>query len=384
MSTTAKLLGELTHRHYAHALSVFLIKQSHGARLLRLLQTHNIGGYFQRLLNLMVYHIFHLPQFLRGHGLEMSKVKAKSVRSYQRSFLLHMAAQHHLQRFLQQMGRAVVFLCVLSAFSIHRQGNNIPDFKHSGNHMTYMTHFSASQLNSIFHRKLAGSAGDRPFISLLTAHGCIERCSFYYNRTLFAVRKCLCQFCLRSEYCNFRFLAKKRISVKLCGNIVSDLVVNRSIRTHVIRHRPGVSCLGTLLLHTCAETIFINFISLFFKDFLCQIQREAIGVIQGKRILPGQDLFSGFLKVRLHARQNRQSLIDGFIKFFLFLRQNFEDKVFLFLQLRISVLRSLDHRSAQAGKKCPVNSQQSSVSRRTADQTAQYIPAALIGGHDTI
>ena len=108
MSTTTQLLGEITHRYHANVLRIFLVKQCHGTALLCLLNVHHIGSHRKCCTDLFIYQSLDLCDLLSSHRLEMSKVKTKSVRSYQRTLLLYMTSQNSLQCFLKQMSCTVI------------------------------------------------------------------------------------------------------------------------------------------------------------------------------------------------------------------------------------------------------------------------------------
>ena len=61
-----------------------------------------------------------------------------------------------------------------------------------------------------------------------------------------------------------------------------------------------------------------------------------------------------------------------------------EDELLLLLQLRIPILRPLDHRSAQSRQERAFHTQKPPVPCRTADQAAQHIPPPFVGRHHTV
>ena len=96
----------------------------------------------------------------------------------------------------------------------------------------------------------------------------------------------------------------------------------------------------------------------------------------------------GFLIVRLHLLhhffQNMKPLIDGFAEFVFFLGQYLYNEVPLLFQFRITVSGTLDHRFTELREETVLDSKKPSMAGRTADQPAQHIAAAFIGGHDTV
>ena len=163
-----------------------------------------------------------------------------------------------------------------------------------------------------------------------------------------------------------------------------DLIIDRRIRPHIIGHFMGFLRQSSLLFHTCPETVFINIITFFFQNLLCQIQRESIGIIQLERVCTGQRFRSCRFHRRFHIRQNSQALINGFIKLVFFLCQNPENKVSLLFQFRISVPGAFDNRLGQLRQKLSFNPQKTSVTGRTANQTAEHIAPSHICRHDAV
>ena len=108
VGTTTEFFGEVSHRYHTYLLVVFLTEECHCSGFLSLFYIHDVCVYFKACLNLFVYKIFCCLDLLSCHSLEMSKVKTKSVRSYQRALLLYMTSQNSLQCFLKQMSCTVI------------------------------------------------------------------------------------------------------------------------------------------------------------------------------------------------------------------------------------------------------------------------------------
>ena len=114
----------------------------------------------------------------------MCKVKTKSVRCYQRTFLFYMRAKDSFERFLEKMCCAVVFLCITTSLLIDFKGNGFSCGEHSGFHISDMTEFAAAKFDCIFYYKFAVCSFNHTTVTFLTAHGSIEWCFFYKYSSL--------------------------------------------------------------------------------------------------------------------------------------------------------------------------------------------------------
>ncbi len=314
----------------------------------------------------------------------MRKVKAQTVRRHQRSLLLHMIAQHQLQRLLQQMGRAVIPAGIRAPCAVHLQGHQISRLDQAGIHMSHMAHLAAQEPDGVFHNEHRIAAEDRSLISLLPAHGGIKRRLFHEDGTHLAFRQSFRQFRIRRQHRHLRRLLQTVIAHELRRHGGVDLIIDRGIRAHVIGHLMGLLRQTPLLFHTRPEAVLIDIITFFLQDLFCQIQRESIGIVQFKCIRAGQGLFPRRLHGLFQLSQDAQSLINGPVELVLFLRQHLENKVSLLLQLRITVSGALNHGLGKLRQKFSLDTQQTPVTGRTADQAAKYIAPSCICGHDAV
>ena len=199
MSTTTELFGEVSHRYHTYLLVVFLTEECHCSGFLSLFYIHDVCVYFKACLNLFVYKIFCCLDLLSCHSLEMSKVKTKSVRCYQRTFLLYVGTKNCFQRFLKKMCRTVVLLGIFSCIFVYFQGYGLTCGDHAGLHMSYMAEFAATELDGVLNNKLAICCLDHTDIAFLSTHGCIERSLLYKYGTLLSLCKRIHDLCLCSK-----------------------------------------------------------------------------------------------------------------------------------------------------------------------------------------
>ena len=163
-----------------------------------------------------------------------------------------------------------------------------------------------------------------------------------------------------------------------------DGLVYRHVGSHVIgdfSRRPGRF---SLHLHGSLESLFIHRDPLLLQDLSGKIQRESISIIELEGLVSSQRLLPLLLQFFFHLRQNRKSLVDGLVKLLFLFGDYLEDKLFLLVQFRITVLRSLDHGLGKLGQEFSLDIQKSSVTAGSPQQTAQNIPPSFVRRHDPV
>ena len=361
MSTAAEFDGKIAHIDYTYDIAIFLAKQSLCSGLLCLLDRHVLHDDRKTVGDLFVYHILDFFQLFRSHCGEMRKVKAQPVLVDAGTRLLHMSAENGAESLLEKVGRTVVsrgkrpFLCV------NFKRNFVSHFDHAFCHNTDMSDLSTEQLNGIFYFKFTFRGADIPCVSLLTAARRIKRCLIYKHSALLTFGERVCELVLRGEYCYIRLPCQIVISDKgACHTRVNGFVYCH-VSAHVVRHFTRVSRGRPLDFHGSLKSFFIHIHSLFFQDLFCQIQREPISIIETERIIAVQCLLTLCLHVCDHIREDAKALVDSLVKLFFLFCDHFEDELFLFFQLRISVLRAFDHSLSQFRKETFVDTQKPSV-----------------------
>ena len=179
-------------------------------------------------------------------------------------------------------------------------------------------------------------------------------------------------------------MAEPVITHELRGNGRINGLIYGHVGSHIVSGLAGSPRLELLFLHGLCKALLIHRKSLFFQNLPGKIQRKAVGVIEPESIRSVKALLSRLHHLLLHVAEDAKPLVNGLVKLIFLLSQHIENKVLLFLKLRITVPASLDHRVAQIRKERPFYSQQSSVARRTADDPAQHIASSLVIGHDSI
>ena len=151
VGAAAEFDGKIAGLDHPDDVAVFFIEQVHGAQFLRLINGHLLHLNRQSGEDGVVDDILHLPHLLFGHGAEVDKVKAQRIRLHQRARLLHMIAQHHLQRLLQQMGEVWARRMAWRRGRVHLGGDPCVLLQHAGDHMAGVDELAIRRLLRVAH-----------------------------------------------------------------------------------------------------------------------------------------------------------------------------------------------------------------------------------------
>ena len=161
---------------------------------------------------------------------------------------------------------------------IYLQGNGIAHLEHALRHPAYMTDLSSLEMDDILYGKFTMRSDDRAGISLLAAHGCIERRHIRNDGALQAIGQRFHNLVGSGKGCCPSAVLQTVIAGKLCGQGCIQRLIN-VVAAHVIALLSGAACLFTLNIHGLFKTIRVNGKALLLQDLLRQIQRESVGII---------------------------------------------------------------------------------------------------------
>ena len=197
MGTAAQFPGKIAHGYHTHLVGILFTEQCHGSGFFRFLQTHDLCRHRKIGLDFLIDQRLCPGNLFLCHGLKMGKVKPQTIRCNQRTLLFYVGSQNRFQRFLQQVGGAVIFGGIQSFFPIHTKGDGIARFQHAAGHDAHMADLSAAQVDGILYLEGTLVAADHAHISLLTAHGAVERRHFGDDGSPLAFHQTVCQllFC---------------------------------------------------------------------------------------------------------------------------------------------------------------------------------------------
>ena len=385
MCAAAKLNAVAAHINHAHDIAVFLAKERHCALLSCRINAHFLRNNGIACEDSFIDQSFHLFDFIRCHSGEMGEVETQSVCADIGAGLLNVCPQNSSQCLLQQMGCGVVSCGSHSVFFVDFCTGNIANGNGAFLYHALMRDFAADYLHAVCYLNYAVCGFDDTMIANLTAAFCVEGSSVeeYHNGIL-----CLCAIC-NGIVCNQSndFCIRYGIHIiacKFCFQIGRQLIVYGYGCAHVAL---AASCLTRtilLCLHFLRKSLLIHAHACFFQNFLCQINREAIGIIQAEGFFAAHHGFAcgfHFLHILL---EDFHTLIDSLIEAVLLDGKNLKDIILLIHQLRICFAAAGDNSLGKLCKEFTLNTQKLAMARRTTQQSSQYIAAPFVGGQNAV
>ncbi len=151
MAPAAKLVADAAHPHGAHVFRVLLAEERHGASGARLVKRFLRKRHRDILADVFIYQAFDIFQALALDALEVREVEAQPVRPDPGAGLVHVVAEHILERRLQQVRGRVVIFSVAALVGVDARG-----------HFVALAQLAAVHLHQVGHQ-LSGTvfrAGD--------------------------------------------------------------------------------------------------------------------------------------------------------------------------------------------------------------------------------
>ena len=293
-----------------------------------------------------------------------------------------MITQHSLQRLLQQMGRRVCTHNSFTTLFADSTDNSILYCQLAFFHHTVMQILATLVFLHIVYAEQTLFCTNSSMVSNLTTHFSIHHSLIQHNTSLFTCT---------DERDN---LIVSNQSQDLCltflltvANKCSGSCIQAQIYTCPGQITQCLTCFtGTvfLLFHKAVKGSLVHGHIGFFQHFHRQIVGETIGVIQLKGIGTGEHRFILCLILIHQFSKDLHAAIDGLSKAFFFSTNRLGDMLLICDQFRIMsaiLLHNGIHNQMQEGLS---HTQQTSMSSRTAQQTAQHVTASFIGRTNTV
>ena len=145
-----------------------------------------------------------------------------------------------------------------------------------------------------------------------------------------------------------------------------------------------LACADLLLLHELLEGRFIDLHPLFGDHFVGQVDGEAVGVIELERVRAGEGRLALGLVALEHFGEDLHAAIDGLGEVFFLGADDAGDIGLLFTQLGVLALVFMDDGVHDLIEERFVHAQQLAVTRGAAQQAAQDVAPALVGGENAV
>ena len=317
----------------------------------------------------------------------MGEVKAQVVSVYQRSGLLNMGSQNLLQRCVKQMGSRMISCGKGTVLLINSKRYLLADGEHAGNHGSHMAYLAALKMDGVFHAEFALLGGDYAGISLLAAHGAVERSLLGDDGSLLAVGQCLHDLILCGKAGDDGVGSQCVIAHKSGGQRRIDLVIDRIVAAGQAVGSvklPVLSCLLPLCCHGLLKALLIDAEALLLQNLSGEVDGEAVGIIELEGRLAAENLLALCIHLIFHIGQDLQTLIDGAVELVLLAGKHAEDHGLLLIQLRIAVLAELNHGRSQVCHELALDVDLSSVTGSSSKKSSEDIASSLVGGHNAV
>ena len=312
----------------------------------------------------------------------MREVKAQAVRLDKGARLMDMVAEHLHQSRLEQMGRAVGAADGAASLLAIACGDMVADRKMTRFDHAVMHELAALVFLDVVDLKHAVAADDLAVVGDLAAHlgihdGLIE------NDYCFGTGGDLLLHLVLGddgEYLCIGFLL-----------VIADKLGLRHLLTEVYA-RPAkiaesfsrLSRSDALFLHKGLESVLINGHALIGAHLYRQVKREAIGVIELESVGTGENVLTLCLVLSKKIREDSHTGVDSAGKVLLLGLDDAGDVRLLLAKLRVLALVLMDDGIDDLVKERLIDAKELAVARSAAEQTAQDIAAALVGGQDAV
>ena len=386
VGAAAELHRVAAHIHHTDLVAVLLPEQGGGSGLLGLLDAHDLGVHGVALQDGLVYNAVHLAQLLSGHGGEVGEVKAQVVGLHQRAGLVHMAAQHGLQGLVEQVGGGVGSAYGVPAGHVDLGGDGVSQLQSALGDLAVVHILAALVLLHVGDGKQAAvfaALGDDTVVGHLAAHLRVEGGLVQHHNALYPGHELLGLLILHHQ--GHHLGAGDGVALiahKLgLGHILAELHAGPA---QVAQGLPGLPGPLALLLHQLVERLLVQCHALLLHHFQGQIHGEAVGVVQLEGVLTGEDLLPLLLVLGEHVVENSQAAVDGLGEVLLLHPDDLGDIVLALPQLGVVALVLVDDGVAHLVQEGLVHPQQLTVAGGPAQQAAQHIAPALVGGEHPV
>ena len=383
MGAAAQLDGLIIGIDDPDGIAVFFAEQRHGAQLFGLLDGHLGGGDGVRLQNQLVDTGLHLFQLLGGHGGKMTEVEAADLIIHHGARLMDVVAQNLLQRLLQQVAGGMVAHDIHAAALIHRGRDGIAQAEGAVGNGADVDKVAGAGFAGIGDGEYVFAAGDGAAVAHLAAHFGVEGGTGQHELGGIALAQCLHTLALINDAENFGFDGKAVIADKVLAalNALEDVLHPCHIADIA---GGGLTGGGALLLHQGLVALLIHGDAALLAQLTGQVDGEPEGIIKAEGILAGEYVFALGLQLFQDRIDLVEAGIDGAGKALLLHPDGLDDIIPALHQLGVGGLIFMDDGIGDLIQERLPHAQQAAVTGGTAQQTAQYIPAALVLRHHAV
>ena len=325
---TAAELARGSEADHTHAVAILLAEEGDGAQLLGLLHRHvAMLVELEVLTDKAVDQLLHTAQLLVSDLLEVGEIEAQRVGADVGSLLLHMVAEHLLQRVVQEMGGGVVAGGSLAQRHIDAGRKLLRGvLRHTLEDVDALVVLALR----VAHDHGLVAADELALVADLAAHLAIERRIVEHNLEEGGL-----------------LLLHLAVAQDVAG--ILRVVVAHKLLLALAQHDPvavlhlgRIAGAGLLLGHLLVKLLLVDGIAVFAADQLRQVEGEAIGVEEAESLGATQFFLAVGLELVHLAVEEVDALVEGAEETVLLLLDHAGDELALGWQLGIGRAHLLD------------------------------------------
>ena len=275
----------------------------------------------------------------------------------------------------------------LAALPVDLGAHGIPHLEHALGDLAVVHIFAALVLLYVGDLEANLIGEDHAVVGHLAAHLGVEGGLVQYHNALHAGHQFLGQLVFHHQ--GHYFHAGDRLDH--VGAVIADelrlghvLAKLHPGPSQVAQGLPGLAGPPALLLHELLELRLVQIHPLLLHHLQGQVNGETVGVVQLKGVRAGEGLVPLLLVAREHLVENFDAAVDGLGEVLLLHPDHLGDIVLPLPQLGVVALVLVDHRVTDGIQEGLVHPQQLAVAGRPAEQAAQDVAPALVGGEHAV
>ena len=383
MRTAAELHGHIAHLDHADNVAVLFAKHGDSALLLRFLDGQHLGHNGDAAQDRIVDESIDREQLLGRDGLKVREVEAQTVGLNQRTGLMHVVAEHRLERGVEQMRRGVAAADGHAALHINGCRHGVAELETAVDDLTCVHELAALVLLDVRDLKHGLAAADDARIADLAAHFGIERSLVEHDDALHAAHHSLGLLTLDHQRDDLRIVdGIVVVADKFRGrNVLAELNACPAEVTERLARLAGA---GLLLLHLVVKGLAVERHTLVLDHLDRQVDGESVGVVQLERVRAGEDGLALLLVGVQKLGEDLHAAVDGLGKVLLLGADDLGDIGLTLAQLGIMAFVLVHDRIHDLIEERTVDAKQLAVAGGSSQQAAQHIAAALVAGQHAV
>ncbi len=381
MSTAAELDGLLSHGDNADDVAVLLAEESGCTHLLSLVNGHLADGDIQTIEDHVANALVDGKDLIGGECGEVSEVETEMVGLNERASLVDMVAQNVLESSLEQMSCGVGTHDGTAALGIDIGADFVTDIQAAADHFAVVEILAALVLLNIADSENGIAADNTAVVSNLTAHFGVHGGGIEDNDALSAFGKNAAGLAALNKSENLCAALVIAVAEELGGSVVKAEVKASPCVGHIAA---GSSCALALLIHKSSKSVHVNAHALFLNHLDGQIDGETIGIIKLESVGTGEYLLALCLMLLEDLAVDAHTCIDGAGEVLFLGLDNAGDVVCLFAEIGIMTLILADNGLNNVIEEGLIDAEELTVTCCAAEQTAENIAAAFVGGQNAV